>query len=544
MIVYANRFTLEPDKGPIQIIQLIARWLGQHAEAFVDSERLAEGIRDLRLNDDRITSLATRRADGRPTFPYSFCVRLSHKDPEVRGRRWTTELGLQQMYSDSPVDCSVLLRTDEVSARVSSPIRVTRPRIVLDLLQQCRASSGTPGMAVKRLTEDSAVGYSMEIERPDRKHPIVVISSSSNGGYVVAPERLRTVLIGLADVVQIPEAVNTFDLERKVGRRYTAFGGAINIIFPLRSTERGPYCETVLLKAEHLERLREGGTSVESEVLAAVTHRTNLPHSWRHISLEGVSEASLRGQMAGAIARLGEIAKASNESSALTAELNEYRELLEQAFNTMSEKDSSIASLQKALDEQQSLNRKLEAANESLKYALSGRQAAEDEQEDEMVETMKPFRDAFRSVLRGQPTLTQCLEAIQMLFGERVRVLDSAYESARESDRGGFKHGERAFRLLENLCGDYWEALNSGKGDQQAKAAFGKDGYAATESTKLSAEGKRRRTFSYRGSDIFMEKHLRSGVKDSLGETLRIHFEWVAGEKRIVVGHCGKHLDF
>lgn len=41
-----------------------------------------------------------------------------------------------------------------------------------------------------------------------------------------------------------------------------------------------------------------------------------------------------------------------------------------------------------------------------------------------------------------------------------------------------------------------------------------------------------------------MEKHLKHGVKDSKAETLRIHFEWLPSEKKLVVGHCGKHLNF
>ena len=43
---------------------------------------------------------------------------------------------------------------------------------------------------------------------------------------------------------------------------------------------------------------------------------------------------------------------------------------------------------------------------------------------------------------------------------------------------------------------------------------------------------------------ILMEKHLKYGVKDSLAETLRVHFEWLADEKKLVIGHCGKHLNF
>jgi hypothetical protein len=38
--------------------------------------------------------------------------------------------------------------------------------------------------------------------------------------------------------------------------------------------------------------------------------------------------------------------------------------------------------------------------------------------------------------------------------------------------------------------------------------------------------------------------HLRIGTKDSIADTLRVHFRWFADEQKIVIGHCGKHLNF
>lgn len=107
-----------------------------------------------------------------------------------------------------------------------------------------------------------------------------------------------------------------------------------------------------------------------------------------------------------------------------------------------------------------------------------------------------------------------------------------------------FARGKRLSSYCKKLVTEYWQQLADGKSDQQAKAVFGQNAYSANEASALSNDGKRRRTFSYRGRDFLMEKHLKHGVKDSLAETLRIHFEWVAAEKKIIVGHCGKHLDF
>jgi len=40
-----------------------------------------------------------------------------------------------------------------------------------------------------------------------------------------------------------------------------------------------------------------------------------------------------------------------------------------------------------------------------------------------------------------------------------------------------------------------------------------------------------------------MEKHRKGGVKASHAECRRLHYERFVEEKRIVVGHCGGHLD-
>jgi hypothetical protein len=139
------------------------------------------------------------------------------------------------------------------------------------------------------------------------------------------------------------------------------------------------------------------------------------------------------------------------------------------------------------------------------------------------------------------PSLKCSLEIVALVFPDRIVILDSAVESAARSDT--FKHGEQAFELLWILSTTYWEDLQNGNGDTEARKGFG-NAFAAQESVKLSKPGKSRRTFDYKGTPILMEKHLKIGTADNAADTLRIHFEWVAEEARIVVGYCGKHLDF
>jgi hypothetical protein len=534
MLVYGSSFTFDPEGGPQKIIECVARWAGLRANrSSVDPAILSQGIRELRLKDSSVLTSRVTPDDGNgPTHPYYFCAQLSHGDNQVPGRRWMTEIGMRQDSEAAPILCTVLLRTDEVSARVNTPIQVTRPKVVEQLTQQCRPSGFTPGLSVKRLDEDSAAAFLREVEREDRHWPIVIISSSRDGTYPVFPERMRSLLVGIADIVEVTNAVDTFKVEETLGRRYGAWGGAVNIIFPARRGERAKFCETVLFRPNELAEMGEDGRAVESEIMTTVTHRTNLPFSWRHISLEMVSQAAFRTQLAKSILR----AKQGDESA-------EYAELLEAADSELRTKDEQVEGLRRDIEERDGQVDKLQADIEGLKHALSGRQSSTSPNDSDL-SALRPLREAISGAITDELSLKQSLNLISILFPDRIVVLDSALDAAQDSDADNFKYGKRALDLLWKLANGYWQALADGRGDQHAKSAVGNSAYAQNEGQGLTSEGRRRRTFSYRGRDFTMEKHLKIGVKDSSTETLRVHFEWMADEKRLVIGHCGKHLDF
>jgi len=194
MLIYANTLYLEPAGGPGDVIRQVAKWVGQRTRGFVDDARLAAGIRELKLKDgSTLVSKTTGTLDGEPVYPYLFSAQLSHRDDTVSGRKWITEVGIRQEAAGRPVECSLLLKTDEVSARVTAPIQVTRPKLVEQLLKTCKPATDTPGLVVKTLDEQSAKAFLHEVEREGRSYPLVLISCPRNGDYAVEPERLRSV---------------------------------------------------------------------------------------------------------------------------------------------------------------------------------------------------------------------------------------------------------------------------------------------------------------------------------------------------------------
>lgn len=527
MLVYCTQVAFDPQHADIgSLVEVIARWIGQKSKSYVIPNDLHGGLRRRLSDGSTVESVAVTKADA----PQLFAVSYAHGDSTVSGRQWITEIGLRQVTSGSPIECSVLLRTSEVSARVSAPVQASRPYVLAEMVKRFPAMSGTPGIKEHRLDENSAKAFLAAIEDPRRDTPFVIVSPRRDGSYVIAPPKLCSLTPGLADVVMIPPGADTFEIANLLGSKYSVWLGAISIVFPPRIARGGQFIDTVRLLPDDLDATTEEGGSPESEVLGALTHRLNLPKSWRHISVESVSREQFRAHLS---SKLVEARK--------SADAHEYVALLEEADRELKDKDGQIEVLKQDIDRQQTEIWQRESEAEGLKAALSGRDGRRSASTTD-VDILSDLRANIAAVVSGDPDLDQSLELIARLFPDRLVVLDSAFESA--GDSRAFAYRRDAFNLLWTLATKYWEALDASQSDNDARKVFGNKAYSAKEAETLPKNGERRRTFAYKGQDIFMPKHLKIGVKDSVAETLRVHFHWDGIDKKIVIGHCGKHLDF
>lgn len=531
MLVYANKFDFEPEYGVAEIIQVISAWAGRTAKTFVDHERLMRGT-NFSVNGYFISSWSTVKEGEEVATPLLFNFRFVHQDEKFKGRQWITEVGVRQRTGSEVVECTILLKTDEVSARVVAPIKVTRPGLVTSLIERCRPISGTPGLFPKKLTLENASAFLADVKHESRSSPLIVVSAK-DGEYPVNPESIRKQVLGLANVVCIPEDEDTFKLEEVVGRRYMSFSGGVRIIFPSRNSSTGSFIETELLRPDEYPGSGRDTATLSSEALALITHKSNVTLQRAHISSEAVRFEVLRSKLGSAAAQ------ARNDSN--SAEVKVFAELLEAADEDLATKEKEVAELITKLEDCEADLWKAESTIASLKHRIEGRQATEDDESD-LPKAFLSIREAYLNIKKGSATLYEVLSLIGVLYADRIVVLRSAYSSATESDKANFKHSDKAYELLETLATSYWQLMADGQGDQQAKSVFG-NSFTANEAS-LSKDGRKRRTFDYRGQNIFMDRHLKYGVKDSTAETLRIHFDWSPSEKKIIIGHCGKHLDF
>jgi hypothetical protein len=467
--------------------------------------------------------------------PEMHAWRLRHADDDVSGRQWLVEIGLKR--ESSGVEFSCVIQTEELSVLITKPVAASRPRLIRYLIGNlkdgvdARFSIDTPGVILKEVgaDRDSYRGLLAEIDRKERDYPVVLVSPDQDGEYLINPFHLQEALLGLAQVVQVVKGFSSWDMEEVLGRHFSAWGGAVNLI---RVPSRHGFSQASLALSEEVIGWGGNQTDRVAAVLARVTHNTNVPRQRKRIRPDGVAMLAIFRRME----------KQRHDLRNMTGSEQGMVELLEQGLNELTELNRKV---QDELDAKKLECMQLEEDKDILSNDLRA----------ERFRISHAFRQSqdnvgFRAELNwfvdlasrpGEPSPVECLEAVAQAFSSRIVVLDSAYESAR--DHAIFESGRRLLRLLKTLASEFVDAMIEG-GDDVARRCFTNSEYAATESegTQKNKEMKQKRTFIYNGHATEMWRHLKIGVADDQRLSIRVYFEWISSDRKIVIGHCGAHL--
>jgi uncharacterized protein (UPF0335 family) len=525
MLVYCNSLNLTGSGDMEKALTIIAKWLGQHAGVFVAPQELSS--RSIQKKTDRGQYQIIAATE---SCPMMHSIQFSEPDNRVGGRQWTTEIGIRQ-NDPGLVDITILLKTSEISSRVQGFVVATRPRFVKEISGNCSLAQDIPGQFTKTLDESSASAFLQEVKRPERRYPIVIVSPIINGGYWLDTEYLRSMLVGLADVVKIPEGADTYEIANKIGSRYSAWAGAINIILNPRRCPDGQFIANSLILADEIVEIQESGRKIVNDILTRIVHRTNLPFSWRHISPQIVKEKQLKDDLE----RHRRLAASSGEQ---TDYLHALEGINTEQVNTISSLEQEKSTLENTVLDQEDELRRCQYDIQNLKTCLNKSSC----RKTEVARVSDDERKALRGIAERCYTPKNCLICISLMYGDRIVILDDSWDACEQSRN--FKFGEQLFPLLVKFAGEYWDALaQGGKGDSEARKILGSH-YAAQESEKVknNPDLRRFRTFQYKGSDVLMLSHLRIGTKDSVEDTIRVHFHWDSTDKVLVIGYCGPHL--
>lgn len=533
MQVYANTFKVEGSGAYRAVIGAIHGWLKQ-----VTGEQQLSLAEITRNNEFSSTTDSfrwwLRSFVSAESAPQLYAWRLKHGQSDEPGRQWIIELGVKVDATGLDFSCSMV--TDEQSTLVRSSIDATRPRIIGYVLNNvantadANISSEVPGLTVKRigLQVEDYDAFRVEIERKDRDFPLVLVSPTHENKYFVNRDHLQDALFGLAQVVEIAPDFDSYEMEKRLGKVWSAWQGAINILQTPRSNG---YVHGSLLRGVDIENLGESQASRVSHVLARVTHHTNVPRSRNRVRPEGVMQLALKRRLLGR--RPDENvdgAALKTENSALWIELENQEESYQSLKNELDSVELKSMELE---DKNQELNDQLRA-QEYKATALEMRGSPEAAMPD-----MRYFVEL--AARADQPSPEDCLQAISVAYPQHCVILESAWKSAR--DMPSFQSGRRLLGMLQRLMTDYAQALQAG-GDTQARKTFSTNEYSANESETVESSPtlRAKRCFQYNGKTIEMFKHLKIGTPDNISLTLRVHFSWLPEETKIVIGHCGEHL--
>ncbi len=439
-----------------------------------------------------------------------WAARLEDLRDEGKGRIWTTDLFVERRGAGLVrFGAELMLRA---VGGATERFGHSRPRVVREILAQLSAEAD--GVALTEAAEqvdDDAIGSFVDLLTGPRRLPVIALSRDEDGKTAIDPANLARDLAGGAHL-RILDSEASWELTRRLGKAWSVYKGAIRIYLPGVSEDDDPFRHPLSFSTPF---------RTEKAQLAWLAERV-LPHGFRD------RDQDARFWRIGLLRQLAAPAAAdtSAEVEALRARLEQAERDRETAEALMAEAD---AARERAEQEAARLGSELDALRKTLAAlpsAASGRGASAAD---------------VAPLITEQLTVADALRLVEVLFPDRLVVLEPAKTSADHS--GAFRHPKRALDLLWTLATDYWAKLAGGQGDVEARRVFG-NSYAPKEASTLAQRGRDLRTFRCNGMDIFMERHLKIGVKDSPAETLRIHFHWDGEARRIVIGHCGPHIPF
>lgn len=519
MLVYVNNFKCLGINSFQKVILSIHGWLNKKSTCDISTNDL------LKNNNFEFENSFIRTYTADKAEPKTYSVMYTHPDKKVSGRQWITEIGIVKNKDHTFV--TILLEISDVSTFVNNHPIATRPSLISYLKLNCELDSKTIGISPIEIDNNELCDLKEEIFRDTRKYPIVCISKY-NKEYLTDANKLQGQLLGLSQVFVLKDSISSWEMERVIGRKYSCWGGAINIIFPA-NVSKSPF--TRILFKDEIDKISKEEEPLNNKILSIITHRCNGYNKKSHIAPHATRAKRLRDDN-----------KNFREKLSILKENKDYESLFEEALKEIDEQkeviDDNEANFQEIIQdlEDEKGNILSEKAEIEEKYTRLNSQY------NLISNKPSPKIDIghIMPILYNKLTPESCLDLVKEFFSNNVIILSSAFNSSKKIP--SFNNCPRLIFLLYKLCTEYRTKFLE-KGDNEAKEVFGIN-YAANESTTVenNRELCAKRTFIYKGKPIKMFRHLSLGKSRDKNKTLRIHFEVDIQERKIIIGYCGEHL--
>ncbi|QLR03167.1 hypothetical protein [Providencia rettgeri] len=326
MLIYVNQLELIGKNSSETAFKTISGWLKSVTKRHFTVDNLKSG------EEFKVDQAMVRSYVAVDKQPFLYSILLTHPDHTVNGRYWDTEIGIRT--SDDSTTISILLETRDMSTLVKEIPSSTKPRLVNFLQKNAQLHHDTPGLKVFSF-ENSSVSFNAlkhEIYRENRDYPLVIISNLNDSNKpLINPHKLQEQLLGLAQVIYSEEKINSRSMSSVLTPRYSAWDGAINIIYPCFGNDT---CYNKLLSKAFINNENESGINVMHLILSHITHITNGFNKKQHFSPRDVRAKRQKDQRVLLKERFDKLTKD-----------NDFQDLAEQAFDQLEEQENIIEQL-------------------------------------------------------------------------------------------------------------------------------------------------------------------------------------------------------
>lgn len=414
---------------------------------------------------------------------------------------------------------------------------------------------------------------------PDREIPLVLITSDKEGKMPVKEVgRLTSALLGLANVYTLDMSVNANrkSLNGLLSARGTCPGWATSSsrlrIFPPHTDLESPasasasrfYSKEAMDKwpggqlafTDMLNRsFARGYAKTDDDVLEMADIDLLLQRIASERARAGIRELRAKIGKAKTVAALplnadeASLKDAEKRFERMTREAREMNERLEeqeQLIELYEEENERVMRQNRALEERM---RELESDNsqlETLRYRLVEAQGRADEKAAEAAR-LKDEAASLEKIDHFPTSLVEELELAGRLWPDRIVVLPEAVRSAAAYRYCDLDEEWRILRAVATVLWDiYFGDGDSSDIDEEFKRRTGfTHTFRESGATNASPALVKLRRRSYKGSEIDITPHIKgSGRRDSSKlHPFRLHYHADAEGKKIVIGHCGEHLD-
>jgi hypothetical protein len=484
--------------------------------------------------------VSTEQGDGTVTCPQFWTLRYEHPCREVTARQWRVDIGVT-LLSDRlrfSAATSYWLLSEYIGPEPEQPVP-TAPSVVRSLLKgrgwSCMA--GTERLSEKpRLIRvgDGQLLY-RRLADPVRGCPVLVVTcSQADTKPVLDVGSLARTLAGSAVVYVADSPDVEEEWEYFLPRGFRCQNGMARVYQPHVDfasewdAKRHRYFSEEQIK-DHTE------AQVREMIVRGITRRASAIGHSEMTSIEDVE--SRRRDI-----RLRELRRIADDKSK-----DEYIKLLEEDNSALRAAEDDLKSrlsataahvedLQDKVEELDEQKRRLEY---KLQAATSSRQAAE-----EAARGAERQSRALSTLKRLPTSVKEVAEIMQQLFPSELVFTSRGLRSTEDRDRGMVEDAwECLYALATVLHPLLFDAPDRNIDLERVfKEKTGLDlGMSEGRSTKRDKKFMKLRQDVFEGRAIDIVPHVKIGNKEP--RLLRIHFFIDDEKKRLVIGHCGGHLD-